>query len=185
MAKPRGFETVTDMVRSLSVVGVFVLLLFLVVWWQRPEAQGPIDRVVDVPGVAQAASIGASFAVWVPVGLASTWTPTSAWAEGAETSDYNGLVVHAGYLTPSGSYAEVRQTDGLRAQALDDWTEGGKRTGTTEVDGLTWQTYESATRKALVLTDGAVTRVVTGKADWPELEQLAGSLEPVNAQSSP
>jgi len=185
MAKPRGFETVTDMVRSLSVVGVFVVLLFLVVWWQRPEAQGPLTRVVDVPGVVQAASIGSSFTVWEPRGLGADWEPTSAWADAAATSEYDGLVVHFGYLTPAGSYAEVRQTDGDRSSALDDWTNGARRTGEIDVEGQTWLTYESADRKALVINDGPVTRVVTGKADWPELQLLAASLEPVNAQSTP
>ena len=185
MAKPRGFETVNDMVRSLSVVGVFVMFLFLVVWWQRPEAQGPITRVVDVPGVFQAASIGSSFTLWEPQGLTTSWQPTSAWADAAATSEYHGLVVHVGYLTPAGSYAEVRQTDGDRAAALDDWTNGARRTGEIDVSGRTWLRYESADRKALVVTDGAVTRVVTGKADWPELQQLAASLEPVAAQASP
>ncbi|MFZ0322848.1 MAG: DUF4245 domain-containing protein [Actinomycetes bacterium] len=181
MAKPRGFETVSDMARSLSVVGVFVLFLFLVVWWQRPEAQGPIARVVDVPGVVSAAAIGSSFEVWVPMGLPSGWQPTSAWAQSASTSDYAGLVVHVGYLTPAGSYAEVRQTDGQRAKALDDWTTSGRAAGTVEVAGRTWRRFESPTSKSLVLTQGGALRVVTGKADWPELEGLAASLEPVRA----
>jgi len=181
--RPRGFETVGDMVRSLAVVGGFALLLFLVVWWQRPEAQGPVQRVVDAPAVVAEAAPSSGFELWVPRGLPSGWQATSAWVEGAVSSGYDGVVVHVGYLTPSGSYAQFRQTDGRSAQAVDDWTGGGRQTGETTVSGRTWQTVESSTAKALVLVDGGVTRVVGGKADWPELRVLASSLQPATAQA--
>jgi hypothetical protein len=184
----RGLETVGDMVRSLAVVGAFVLVLFLVVWWQRPEAQGPVDRPVDVTDVFAGAAISAGFPVLEPTGLPDGWSATSAWVQGPTASGVGGVVVHAGYLTPAGSYAEVKQTDGRLATAVADWTDDAGRTGTTTLAGRTWQTWESPTRKALVLQDGEVTRVVTGKADWPELQVLASSLVPadqVQSSSSP
>ena len=178
-ARRRGLETVGDMVRSIAVVGVFVVILFLVVWWQRPEgARGPVDRSVDVPGVFQEAAVSAGFPLLEPTGLPDGWTPTSAWVEGELSSGVGGVVVHAGYLTPAGSYAEVKQTDGDAALAVRTWTDGAKRTGAVTIDGQQWQTWESASRKALVRRDGGTTRVVTGKADWPELTVLAGSLVP-------
>ena len=58
---------------------------------------------------------------------------------------------------------------------LDDPTRTG---GTSDVGGVSWQrwTNDAGDRHALVRTGGGVTVVVDGSADWPVLEQLAGSL---------
>jgi hypothetical protein len=176
----RGLETVGDMVRSLAVVGAFVLVLFVVVWWQRPEgAREQVVRPVDVPGVFAAAAPTAGFRLLEPAGLTDGWRPTSAWVEGVLTSDVGGVVVHAGYLTPTGSYAEVRQTDGEPGLALKQWLDGGRPTGRSVIGGTAWQTWESPTQRALVRQQGGVIRVVTGKAGWDELGELAASLVPV------
>ena len=181
MAKPRGRETVSDMVRSLAVVGAVVAALFLVVVWQRPEVQGDVRSPVDVAGAVGAVQTSGPFPVLAPAPPAS-WTPTSAWFE-PNSADVPGAVLHVGYQTASGSYAEVRQTDAALEDAVSAWADYGVPTGEqTELAGLTWQRVESdrTGRRALVTSrstgDGAVAVVVTGKADWPELEVLAGSL---------
>jgi len=183
--RKRGRETVADMARSMAVVGGVVALLFLVVVWQRPEGGGPsVIRPVDVAGVVSAVRIGNALPVWAPDGLPSTWRPTAAWyATGAESDPgLDGSVLLLGYLTPSGSYAEVRQTDGDRAVAIRDWTDSGRRVGTVPAGGRTWTHLESpgSGQQALVLTrhdsGKPVLVVVTGKADVGELTTLAGSL---------
>jgi hypothetical protein len=181
MAKPRGRETVSDMVRSLAVVGAVVAALFLVVVWQRPEVQGDIRSPVDVTGVVSVVASSGPFPVLAPA-PPDSWTPTSAWYEATDT-EVAGGVLHVGYQTADGSYAEVRQTDADRDRAVSVWTDSGVPTGDqVQAAGLTWQAVQSAAtgRRALVAerptNDGPVVLVVTGKADWPELEELAGSL---------
>jgi hypothetical protein len=172
------------MVRSLAVVVGFALVLFAFVWWQRPEGQGTVEQVVDVPDVVAAVAPTAGFRLVVPDGLGAGWTATSAWSEGALSSGIGGVVVHIGYLTPSGSYAELWQTDGEPASAIDTWAAGSQQTGTTTVAGRTWQTWESDTQRALVERQGAVSRMVTGKAGWAELMALASSLGPVPSRQA-
>lgn len=183
MARPRGRETVTDMLRSMAVVGVVVAGLFLVVWWQRPEGLGPDVRTpVDPAGVVAAVRLTDPFPVLEPTRLPDGWTPTSAWFE-PDDATTDAAFLHLGYTTPDGSYAEVRQTHAPRDDVVPDWTDHGSPTGSPVVlAGLTWTRLESADtgKRALVSVRGSghdrAVVVVTGKADWPELEQLAASL---------
>ena len=123
--RPRGFETIRDMVLSMAVVGAVVLAVFWMVAWQRPEVQGPIR-----PGCRRRAGVRRR-----PGGrhrsrcssrsdLPDGWTPTSAWFDPEQVSGVTSTVgvLHVGYLTPTGSYAEV-QTDRRRrrAAAVDEW----------------------------------------------------------------
>ena len=183
---PRGFETVRDMVLSMAVVGAVVAGLFLVVVWQRPEVQGSITPVVDVDGVIAQVQVSGPFTVRQPSDLPEGWTPTSArFEDAAESGALGGSVMHIGYVTPDGSYAEVKQTDAARDVALSEWVDGAVVDGTQEpieIAGVTWRRAVSADtgKMALYVTtddDPAVLVVVTGKADWPELEQLAASLD--------
>ena len=172
------------MVFSMAVVGGVVLAIFLVVVWQRPEVQGDIRPPVDVVGLVNQVNLTASFPVEQPQDLPTGWTANSAWFEGS--SDWPGLdgsVLHLGYVTPTGSYAEVKQTDGERAYAVDEWTDAGSQTGSVEIGERTWLQLESdATGKRALLLDNdeksksSPTMIVTGKADWQELETLAGAL---------
>ena len=177
--RPRGFETTRDMVLSMAVVGAVVLGVFWMVAWQRPEVQGPIRPEADVEQVFTDIRIGDTFPVLEPVDLPDGWTPTSAWFDSAQVSGVvGGGVLHVGYLTPEGSYAELKQTDGDRAAAVDEWVDGAVRTAEVQVGDAAWDLVESEEtgKVGLVRTDGGVTIVVTGKAALDELETLAGSL---------
>ena len=177
--RPRGFETTRDMVLSMAVVGAVVFAGFWFVAWQRPEVQGSALPLVDVEQVFTEVRLGDTFPVMEPVGLSDGWTPTSAWFDTEQVSgDVGGGVLHVGYLTPAGSYAELRQTDGDAAAAVDDWVDGAVPAGDVQIGDATWQLVESEEtgKQGIVLTERGVTIVVTGKAEQGELEELAGSL---------
>lgn len=163
----------------MAVVSAVVLAGFWMVAWQRPEVQGSVLPLVDVEQVFTDVRLGETFPVRQPVGLPDGWTPTSVWFDTAEVSDeIAGGVLHVGFLTPDGSYAEVRQTDGDGDAAIDDWVDGAVPMGEVEVKSETWQVVESAEtgKQGLVLVDDGVTIVVTGKAELVELQALAASL---------
>ena len=177
--RARGFETTRDMVLSMAVVGAVVFAGFWFVAWQRPEVQGSVVPLVDVEQVFTDVRLGDTFPVKEPVGLPDGWTATSAWFDTEQVSaDIGGGVLHVGYLTPDGSYAEVRQTDGDADAAIDDWVDGAVPAGDVQIGDATWQLVESEStgKQGLVLSDRGVTVVVTGKAEQGELEELAGSL---------
>jgi hypothetical protein len=161
----------------MAVVGVVVAATFWMVAWQRPEVQGPIRPAVDVEQVFTDVRVAEPFPVLEPIGL--DWTATSAWFEtDGSSAGVDGGVLHVGYLTPDGSYAEVRQTDGDTLEAIDEWVDGAVPVDKLTVGGLEWQVVEAdaSGKQGLVTTVDGTTVVVTGKADLAELQELAGSL---------
>jgi hypothetical protein len=168
------------MLLSMALVAAVVLALFWFVAWQRPEVQGPIRPDIDVAQVFADFRVAQPFPVLEPTGLSSEWTPTSAWFEPPDvTGDLDGGLLHVGYLTPGGSYAEVRQTDGNRRAAVAEWVDDAEYVGNVTISGRQWDVVESpkTAKQALVTTgDKGTTIVVTGKASLDELQQLAASL---------
>jgi hypothetical protein len=168
------------MLLSMALVAAVVLAGFWFVAWQRPEVQGPIRPDVDVSQLFDQVAVAQPFPVLQPMGLGDSWAPTSAWFQPAGVdSRIDGGELHVGYLTPAGSYAEVRQTDGAASQALEEWVgPDAAKTGDVQIEGQQWSVVESedAGKQALVLDVGGTVVVVTGKADRAELEELAGSL---------
>lgn len=167
------------MVLSMSLVGAVVLGVFWMVAWQRPEVQGPVRPAIDVEQVFRDVQISDPFLVLAPTSLADGWTPTSAWFEPAGVNAaINGGVLHVGYLTPAGSYAEVRQTDGDRAVALAEWVDDATVIDTVSLESQPWDVVQSDStgKQGLVLEQDGTVVVVTGKADLDELQELATSL---------
>jgi hypothetical protein len=174
----RGLESVRDIVLSMALVGLAVVAIYLVVVWQRPEVQGPIRQDPDVAQLVGEVKGSGALPALRPRSLADSWEPTSAWFQTADVSDVGGAVLHVGYLTPAGSYAEVNQTDGELTAALNEWMDADPQAvGSVTIAGQRWQQFETSDQTALVLRQPKSLKVVvTGKAQLAELEQLADSL---------
>lgn len=171
-----------DMVRSLGLVAIA-----LAVWmfFAHPRTPDPVKPVEWYP-VAATAAAAVPFEVEAPP-AAFTWTATSARVE----PQPDGTVVwRAGFYTPSQDYAALlqrgvfpEQAQGSVDQWVDEQTRNGLEQGTVEIDGRAWTRMEGdptpdAKRSLVAVQDGTVT-IITGSAEWAELEQLAGSLQPV------
>ena len=167
-------KTVGDMVRSMAVVLAVVFVIVLLAWRPLPEEV----KVIDLgPAVALAAT-QADYPIVAPAGLADEWRPTSArWEATAQSGD--APVLHLGFVSPSDEYAQVTVSGTASERFLTEQTSGGAPVGTREIDGVVWQEWQSEDRRSLVLIDEGVTTIVSGTADWPEIEELQGSLEPV------
>jgi hypothetical protein len=163
-------QTVRDMVISMIVVGGAVVLLVLP--FNRPT---PTIVTVDPAPVVASARDTFAWPVLAPEGLAATWRPTSARFDTAA----DGLgVLHLGYLSPSTYYVGLEQSATKETAFVRDVTFGGVSQGTTEIGGVTWERQESADggRRSLVRrADGAI-YVVTGPADWAEIDAFARAL---------
>jgi hypothetical protein len=169
--RPRGFETVGDMVRSLALVLVVVAVVFLLTVRDAPKQQ---TTSIDYTQQLSVARDRATYDVLAPVGLGRGWKATSARGDG----DGSAVTWHLGLVTPEEDYAAVEQSDGPRPAFLDQFTSGSSRRGTVQVAGVTWTRLEGGKPepRALLRTEGGVTTVVAGSASWPELRRLAGSL---------
>ena len=152
----------------LAVVAVMVILTL------RPHPD-PIKEVQTAP-VVQRAAAQASFPVNAPTNLPDGWIPTSARWEPTEASG-DVPVLHLGYVTPSEQYAQVSQSTASSARYLAEQTDKALTTGSKDIAGSVWQTFERKTRRSLVRSVGGVQTIVSGSAPWEELAILAASLQ--------
>lgn len=171
---PRMRQTVWDMVRSMAVVLAAVFLIVLLAWRPQPEAV----KVVDPNPVLALAAAQAQFPVLAPTGLPEGWRPTSARWQPTEDSE-SAPVMHVGYVTPDDAYAQVSQSTARSAKFLDEQTAGGRAVGEQDVAGTSWERWETADRRSLVLGTGPSVTIVSGTGTWEELAGLAASLQPV------
>ncbi len=172
---PRMRQTVRDMVISMGVVLAIVGVFVAAAWRPTPD---PI-RLVDPAPVVAAAATTADFPVQAPSGLSSDWRPTSArWQP--TTASGAVPVLHIGYVTPAGQYAQVTQARMDYAPYLAEQTGHGVAEGSQQIGDANWvrMTGDNGDR-SLVLTADGVTTIVFGSADWDELTTLAAALRPV------
>jgi Protein of unknown function (DUF4245) len=158
-----------DMLRSLAVVLAIVLAVVVVAprsTMERPD--------VDVEQAAGAARPAAPFDLSVPQGLPDGWDATSARLSAGPSQV---LTWHVGYTTPAGAYAAVKQAQDPTRVWIEDATEAGEAQPPREVDGDVWEASEDgAGRRSLLRVENGVTTVVTGSAEFGELEVLVRSL---------
>lgn len=174
-----------DMIRSLGLVAVVIGIWM---WFAHPRTPEELVKAVDWWPVAQAAQESGPYEVLAPpAGFA--WSATSARVE--PQSDGT-LVWRVGFVTPEESYAGLLQRGVFPEQAVgsqDEWVAAETRDGaageSVTIGDRTWLRLEGVPtpdeRRSLVAVDGGRVTVVTGSADWAELEQLAGALRPVDA----
>jgi hypothetical protein len=174
----RGFETVGDMLRSLAVVLVLVLGVGLLTL----RSSGDNTRTIEYETELAAARSAAPYPLYAPVGL-DGWRATSVRFDSAGDTG-EPTVWHLGFFTPDERYAAIDESNGPSDDFLDEITDSAHATGdTTTIGGLDWVRYEGGgavgtddETRGLVHEDHGVTVVVSGSAEWPELEELAGAL---------
>ena len=168
-----------DMVRSMAVVLALVGVIVLVSTRPHPDAV----KVVETAPVVAMAAAQAEFPVVAPQNLPDGWRATSARWEPTERSA-DAPVLHLGYVTPSEQYAQVSQSTATSPRYLAEQTGDGVSTGSKDIAGTVWNTWENGDRRSLVRAVGADETIVSGTAPWEELAILAASLQPVAASTS-
>lgn len=165
-------QTVRDMILSMAVVAGVVLLLFQP--WGR-STPDPV-RTVDPTPVVSTARETADWPVLAPTGQPATWRATSARFEVAADGE---SVLQTGYLSPSTKYVGLAQSRTKETAFVRDRSGEGEPAGTATLGGVTWDRLETpdGKQRSLVRVDDGVTYVVTGQADWPEIEAFAASLK--------
>lgn len=166
------------MVRSLFVVGLVVAATLLVTF--RVTPQDPVQTIELGPEVT-AARIAATFPISAPRGLGEQWRPTSARIEPVP-GEPDASSWHMGYVTPADEYAALEQSDGPAEPFVARFAAGATPAGEVQIGGRTWLRLDGgsgesgADGRALLATEGQVTTLVTGTADYSELAELAGAL---------
>jgi hypothetical protein len=156
------------------LLSLVVIFAFIALGWPAfvHQKQATV-RVVDVQQPLTEARAHAGFPLLSPDGLTADWRATSAYTT---TGDAPGF--HVGFLTPSGHFASIEQTNAAEAVAIHTFL--GDDTvprDTATVAGATWELRDVGKgRSALVRSSGGATVVVTGNGPWSELQTLAASL---------
>ncbi len=159
------------MLRSLAVVGVIIVPLWLLI----PHHAKQTVTVIDYSNALSQAERLSQQAVLVPTGLPATWRATSVSTSGGSGKP---VLFHLGYVTPAGDYAALEESTGP-ADAFLVTLLGKKpvRLGDVPVGGAGWRSLMATDgRVTLVSPTTSPTVVVKGTASTAELTALAASL---------
>jgi Protein of unknown function (DUF4245) len=171
-SRKRASQTVADMVRSLGLVLVVVVVILLITLRHNP----PAVTVINPFPVYASVAANSPYPPMLPR-TPEGWRPTAAHNSPTGAQPYTWLV---GFLTPSSTYAELAQSDGLVGDLVTAENAQGDPAGSVTIDGTSWQMIanDSNGRRALIATLHDANTVVSGTASFADLETLAGGLKP-------
>lgn len=173
----RSRKTVNNLVYSLLATLVVVLVVVLVV----PRSDTSLVKPVDYHQVATQTQAGLDVPLADPV-LPDAWRANAAtWRTGG-----NGQVPswYIGLLTPSDQFIGLTQALNANPTWLADQLQSQPASGTTVIDGVTWDVYRNARPAtdrgnfdyALVTMAGTSTYLLVGTAPEGEFAVLARAL---------
>lgn len=171
--------TLPNMLRSMLVIGLFVLALVAIV----PRITQVERPAVDAAAKASQVAAQTRWPVQLPKGLGDGWVPTVAtYAPGTEGVATFTTV----WMTPSGADIALKQatkvTNGWVARSVDD----GEASGTVQVGGRSLQRYVSSNGGQVGYVERGtgstgLTLVASGTAPEDELKAFVAALAPVAA----
>lgn len=179
-AAPRSrysLGTFPNMIRSMVVIGLFVLALVAIV----PRITGVQRPAVDAAGKAAQVAAQTSWPVLVPQGLGQGWVPTVAtYAPGTDQVATFTTV----WTTPSGADIALKQAAGATQGWLSRSVNDGQAAGRVTVSGRSFDKYvASGVNQIAYVAKGsggkAVTVVASGTAPEDELKAFVAALAPV------
>lgn len=175
----RGRETAWDMFRSMAVLGVLVIFILAVTW--RPDKAGDEIRPVDAVAIAQGEQAMAEFTLMVPA-LPAGWTATSARLEPAP-NDGSKKWWHIGYVTKSGNYVAIEQSDtALTDQFTKQFVIAPRPIDTIVSGPVQWKVYRAKESTAFTtqLLDSLLIVICDEESDsaeiLPAIEAAIGEL---------
>ncbi|WP_317620017.1 DUF4245 domain-containing protein [Streptomyces sp. CBMA156] len=170
----RGRQTVRDMVLSMLAVGFVVWIGYL---FLPHDASGDPVHAVEYKVAAASAKRAAPYPLLSPEGLPDKWRATSVSYRPADMNNGKGNAWHLGFVTPSGQYAAIEQSDVKRDALVADYVTGAKPDGTSDVSGRSWDRVRGEKARALAAQTGSGTTLLTGTASYEELAELAQALK--------
>jgi len=174
--KPRGRETAWDMVLSMSAVIATVGVIMLLAW--RPQEE--VKQSVDYESAVASAVIAQTWPISIPSALPAGYQTTSARIEPESYGDPGDIRWILGFQTDANEYVSLWQSDGPVKSVVSAATNSAPCDSTETINAVNWQKCEIDTplTRAFVKTEGDVTSIVSGTAQWDELLRFAESLAP-------
>ncbi|MEU6401454.1 DUF4245 domain-containing protein [Streptomyces sp. NPDC046985] len=164
-------KSVSSIVLSLGVVVLVAAVVYLFV---PHDDHAPDVQRVDYRVELLTARRVAPYPVAAPEGLPGTWKATSVRYRADQDDRW-----HLGFQDPAGQYVAIEQSTQRRKDFVDDASQGGHATRSTQrIDGRTWTRYTGG-RYAALVTEGpkGSTTVVAGTASFDQLTKMAQALK--------
>jgi hypothetical protein len=162
-------KTVRDMALSLGLIGIAAAVMYVFI---PHDDSAPEVRRVDYRVELLTARRAASYPVAAPEGLPQEWKATSVRFQG---DDFD--LWHLGFHAPDGQYVQIQQSTQKPSTFIDEASQGGEATRTTQrIDGRTWTRYTGGRYDALVHTERGATTVVAGTGSFAQLTEMTEAL---------
>lgn len=189
-AKPRVLQDGRDMFWSMAplVVACIVLAGLLgMCSFQGTRTDGSPAPSFDAPAALQDDADALPVPIRVPV-LPEGWQSNSGGREGIEGGRVDpaggqaarAVVSRVGYLTPSGQYLSLSQSNADEDKLVEAITPGVVPSGTEDVDGVTWVVYAAGEGTEPVWTTrlpGPAQVAITGAGSVEEFRVLAAATQ--------
>jgi hypothetical protein len=174
--KPRNLQSVSDMVRSLALVGLLVGALATFVWLTRADSEQSI-RPVDWQAIAVGAKERTELMVLGPVGLTKDWVATSARIEKVGDSD----VWRAGFISPTNEFVSIIVSNAETKRLVKAYANLSLENVKTRVIAQKNYSYvEEGKTKAIYSTENGNNILIYATADWDEITTFISKLVIVN-----
>lgn len=171
--KPRSAQSVSDMVRSLGAVGLFVGVLATFVWITRIESE-QVLREVDWKSISIATQTRTQLPTLGPVGLDKSWIATSARLEEIGNED----VWRVGVVSPSTEFVSVIVSKADVEEMIRKYVNIESEEQTTRVIGSkTYKLIEESKDKVLYITESGNNILIYSTANWDETTKFVESLK--------
>jgi hypothetical protein len=171
--KPRSAQSVSDMIRSLGAVGLFVGLLATFVWLTRTDSE-QVLREVDWQGIAIGAQSRTDIPTLGPVGLDKSWVATSARLENVGDTQ----VWRVGVVSPTTEYVSVIVSKTDLKKLIKTYVNIESEEETTRVIGnKTYTALEDQENKAIYISEAGINTLIYSTANWDEITKFVESLK--------
>jgi hypothetical protein len=178
IVKPkRGSETMLDMTRSIGLILVVLAVTLVFVPGLLHPNNSDKFPAVDYSSYVSGFKTVTGKPALIPLPQPSGWKANAGTLTGPAAIEH----LHVGFVVPGSQYAGLDESvgpmDALVSKVLG--TRGLATTGSTPINGATWQARTSARGEiAITRRTGGVNIVITGSATAEQLETLAASLRP-------
>ena len=165
------------MIRAVLICLLLAVVAIVAVPMDRASAPATISYHADLAAMTRTAP----YRVVAPAGLRSSWSPVDSGVAVGGANGKGTVTWRLGYLTPSGTFAALEETNATAAPFIRRMTNSGTPQPPVQAGDRSWAASENSERgqrSLAVTTPAGVTLVVTGNASWAQLQTLAASLHP-------
>jgi uncharacterized protein DUF4245 len=165
------------LIRSVLICLLLCVAAIVVVPMDQASAPTTISYHADLAVMTRTAP----YQVVAPAGLPASWSPVNSGVAVGGANGAGTVTWRLGYVTPSGTFAALEETNAAAAPFIRRMTNSGTPQAPVPAGGRLWNASENSERgqRSLALTTPAgVTLVITGNAAWSQLRTLAASLQP-------